>query len=99
MLNAIQQKKLVNVTFRSYEKGEISRLCVPFDIGPSRRYKDGQSRFHFYDLDSPDGRHNLSILPEQIQQISITNNSFEPGDYVTWANINWFVSRNWGQYS
>lgn len=99
MLEAINQRKIVNVTFQANEKGIITRLCVPFDIGPSRRYKDGQKRFHFYDLNSPDGHHNLSILPTQIQRIEITTNSFEPGDYVTWENIKWFVPRDWGQYS
>lgn len=69
MLEAIKQRKLVEVTFNSIEKGAISRLCVPFDIGPSRRYKDGQVRFHFYDLDSPDGQHNLSILPSQFGKL------------------------------
>ena len=24
---------------------------------------------------------------------------FEPGDYVTWENINWYIKRDWGKYS
>lgn len=99
MLEAIHQTRLVNVTFSSNEKGLIKRLCVPYDIGPSRKYRDGQDRYHFYDLNSPDGQHNLSILPAQIQSIEMTSNSFFPGDYVTWANIKWFVPRDWGAYS
>lgn len=98
MIDAIQRKKIVKLIFNSYEKGEIVRMCIPFDIGPSRRYKDGVDRFHFYDLDSPDGEHNLSILPGQIINIDILSEGFEPKDYVKWTP-NWFIKRDWGIYS
>lgn len=62
-VQAINQKKLVLLKFDSNEKGIIIRMCVPYDFGPSRRYKDGLNRYHFYDLDSPSRNHNLSILP------------------------------------
>jgi hypothetical protein len=97
-IESLNSKKIIIVTFDSHEKGVITRTCIPFDFGPSRRYKDGQDRYHFYDLDSPDGSHNLSILPEQIVDISISEESFEPGIYVTWTP-NWFVKRDWGKYS
>jgi len=97
-LEAINHRKKVRVVVDSYEKGRIERVCIPFDFGPSRVYNDGTSRYHFYDLDSPDGPHNLSILPEQLSEIEILNESFEPGDYVTWRP-SWFISRDWGVYS
>jgi len=71
------------------------RKCVPFDYGISRKYKDGEDRFHFYDLDSPDGKHNLSLLPEQIQNVNLLNENFDPADYVKWTP-NWIVDRDWG---
>ena len=80
------------------EKGKIERICIPFDFGPSRRYKDKESRFHFYDLDSPEGNHNLSILPSQIITIEILKESFSPKDYIKWKP-NWFIKRNWGKLS
>lgn len=98
-IQAINQKKLVLLKFDSYEKGIISRMCVPFDFGPSRRYRDGEDRYHFYDLDSPSSNHNLSILPSQILDIKILDGSFEPKDYVTWSPIRWFLKRDWGEYS
>ncbi|WP_373897812.1 hypothetical protein ACER0A_010775 [Haloimpatiens sp. FM7315] len=98
-IQAINQKKLVLLKFDSYEKGIISRTCVPFDFGPSRRYRDGQDRYHFYDLDSPSSNHNLSILPSQILDIKILDESFEPKNYVTWSPIRWFLKRDWGAYS
>ena len=97
-LKAIADKKLVNIVVNTHEKGIIERKCIPYDYGPSRKYKDGLDRYHFYDLDSPEGNHNLSILPDQLVTISLSNTTFNPGDYVTWKP-NWIIKREWGQYS
>lgn len=97
-IEAINKKLIVLLRFDSKDKGEILRKCIPFDFGPSRKYKDGLNRYHFYDLDSPDGKHNLSILPKQIVDISLTHQSFEPENYITWTP-NWYVSRDWGAFS
>ncbi|MBL4932745.1 hypothetical protein [Clostridium paridis] len=98
-VQAVHEKKLILLKFHSNEKGIITRTCVPFDFGPSKIYKDGQNRYHFYDLDSPSNNHNLSILPTQIINIEVLSKSFEPSDFVTWSKINWFLKRDWGKYS
>ncbi|MBS1504537.1 MAG: hypothetical protein JST32_20925 [Bacteroidetes bacterium] len=95
---AINEKRHTRVMVNSYEKGIIERTCIPFDFGPSRRYKDGLDRYHFYDLDSPDGKHNLSILPDQLLNIEFLDIIFDPAEYVTWTP-NWFVTRDWGMHS
>jgi hypothetical protein len=97
-ISAIHSRNHLSVCLNSFEKGQITRVCIPFDFGPSRRYKDGLDRYHFYDLDSPDGKHNLSIVPNQLISINILNKVFDPQDYITWTP-NWFVVRNWGRYS
>ncbi|WP_312561094.1 hypothetical protein [Anaerospora sp.] len=97
-VSCINNQCHAEVTFNSKEKGLIVRNCIPFDYGPSRKYRDGLDRFHFYDLDSPDGKHNLSILPEQLVNIRTLEQIFNPGDYVTWKP-SWFVKRDWGIYS
>lgn len=97
-IKAIQEKRIVTITFDSNEKGPISRKCIPFDFGPSRKFHDNSDRYHFYDLDSPEGKHNLSILEAQLINLVITEDTFEPGDYVRWMP-NWFVQRDWGDYS
>ena len=97
-VNAINNKRLLLITFDSKEKGEIKRTCVPFDFRPSNKYKDGYDRFHFLDLDSPDGKHNLSILPEQIIDIELLNKEFDPSTYIKWTP-NWHIPRGWGIYS
>lgn len=98
LIEAINTKVIVNLTFNTKEKGLIIRQCIPFDFGPSRRFKDGIDRFHFYDIDSPDDNHTLSIVPEQINSLTLTNNSFDPKHYVTWRP-NWIIARDWGSYS
>lgn len=98
-LQAIHTLKIVKVTFNAHDKGVITRKCIPFDFGPSRRnLSPNPDRFHFYDLNSPEGRHTLSILPEQIISIEIIDENFDAAKYVTWKP-NWFVARDWGLYS
>ncbi len=104
-IEAISNKKLIKINFDSHEKGVVSRLCVPFDLGPSRRkLSPNPDRYHMYDLDSPEGEHNLSILPEQLISLEISKDSFDPGKYITWPwppeyTPHWFISRDWGIYS
>jgi hypothetical protein len=100
-LQAIHEKKLIQVKFNSHEKGVIQRVCVPFDFGPwQRNVSPNPDRYHLYDLDSPEGSHNLSVLPGQIISIEHTKQNFDPAQYITWQPpYNWFVPRNWGIYS
>ena len=97
-IEAIDSTKLVSVTVNSKEKGIIKRTCVPFDFGPSRKYKDGLDRYHLLDLDSPDGPHNLSILPDQLIDLEVLGKVFDPADYINWSP-NWHLARDWGKYS
>lgn len=97
-LFAINNKRVVEICVNSKEKGFITRQCIPYDFGPSRRYKDGLDRYHFHDLDSPEGSHTLSILVEQLIDLKILDIAFEPEDYVHWIP-NWIVPRDWGRCS
>ena len=99
-LQAIREKRYLSVDFIANEDNLLrNRKCVPFDYGESRRYKDGKDRFHFLDLNSPNGKHNLSILPQQVKKVEILDEFFEPSEYVTWTPITWIVKRDWGVYS
>ncbi len=97
-LEAIHNKRIVKIKFNSKEKWVIVRYCIPFDFWPSRKFKDSEDRYHFWDLDSPEKKHNLSILPIQLLEIWLTDDSFFPWDYVKWQP-NWFIQREWGKYS
>lgn len=97
-IDAIKTKSIINVTIDTYEKGTVNRSCIPFDYGPSRKFKDGNDRYHFFTLNSPDGNHVLSVLPSQVLSMEITNEKFNPGDYITWEP-KWIYPRDWGEYS
>ncbi len=99
-LQSIQDKKYLSVRFNSNEKGDIERKCVPFDFGPNKKKNssDLSNRYHFWNISSPDGPHNLPLLPSQIISIELLDEQFEPGDYVTWVP-NWTLKRDWGPFS
>jgi hypothetical protein len=97
-IEAIHNKRFVSIIADTYEKGIIERKCIPFDFGPSSRIKDGQNRYHFWDLNSPDGPHNLPLLPVQLLKLKILEEHFDPKDYVYWKP-NWHIQRDWGEYS
>jgi hypothetical protein len=97
-LQAINEKKKVKIKANTDERGLIERICIPFDFGPGRIDNFKTNRYHFYDLNSPDGSHILSILPEKLVDIYMLDEEFEPGDYVKWTP-KWFVKRDWGNYS
>jgi len=96
---AINEKRVVIVKFESKDRGVISRRCIPFDFGPYRRnISPNPEKYHLFDLNSPEGGHNLSLLPSQIISLEILSENFDPADFITWQP-NWFISRNWGAYS
>ncbi|MFK8058463.1 MAG: hypothetical protein AB8B78_00055 [Polaribacter sp.] len=97
-LKSINDKLIINVTFKTI-KGVVSkRRCIPFDFGPSRRFRDRSQRYHFLVLEGPSGRHLLPLLPMQILKIELTERHFNPANYVKWKP-KWFIKRNWGVYS
>ncbi len=68
------------------------------DYGASARARNKNPRYSFWDYDSAEGSHPLSLLPEQIQAIEALREKFDPGDFVTWRTA-WVYPRNWGALS
>jgi len=98
-IQAIYDKKKIRVSFYSKEDKEvIVRICAPMDYGPSRRVTDKSDRFHMWDYESDTEQHTLSLKPEQISDIEVLEETFEPSEFVTWQT-DWIVPRDWGQYS
>ncbi len=95
-VQAICSKKKIKVTFYSKEDKEIIvRICAPMDYGPSKRAKDKSDRFHMWDYES---EHTLGLKPEQIRNIEMLDETFEPSEFVAWQT-DWIIPRDWGQYS
>ena len=97
-MKAINDRLIVNVTFKTGNGVVSKRRCISFDYGPSRRFRDKFQRFHFLVIEGPNGSHPLPLLPTQILKIELTETHFNPANYVSWKP-NWFVKRNWGVYS
>ncbi len=99
-LQAIDSKLKVNITFNSKEKGQITRVCIPFDFGASQKVDaiDKTEKYHLWDLNSPDGPHNLPLNPDQVISIEVLNETFDPAEYVKWQP-KWVYKRDWGMQS
>ena len=96
---AIHSKSKIRVTFFSKEdRHNLSRLCAPMDYGPSRKAADKSDRFHMWDYESDKKNHTLSLLPDQVISIEVLAQPFDPAEFITWQT-DWFVPRDWDQYS
>jgi hypothetical protein len=87
-ISGIDSCQKVVLTFVSKEDGgqHLVRTCAPMDYGPSRRTKNKSDRYHFwdYDSDSPEGRHTLSLLPEQVVAMDLSDELFDPAEFMAW---------------
>lgn len=99
---SLTQKRRVRLVFHSKEDAtDLARTCAPLDYGPSRQAHDKAPRYHFWDYDSDQAPHPLSLLPAQIVLIEGTTDAFDPGEFITW-DMNerpWFTPRDWGTFS
>jgi len=98
-IEAIREKKIVEVTFFA-KKDNLNRIrnCVPFDYAYGKRDKNPIKKYQLYDLDSPNGRHNLALEESQIINLVKLDRNFNPEDYISWEP-NWEIDREWGVYS
>ena len=95
---SVMSYKIKEGLYSKEDKEVIIRICAPMDYGPSRRTIDKSDRFHMWDYESDTEQHTLSLKPEQISNIEVLEETFEPSEFVTWQT-NWIVPRDWGQYS
>jgi hypothetical protein len=98
-LGLATRKKLVVTFFSKEDDHVLVRRCAPMDFGPSRRARDKSNRYHFWDYESDEGPHVLSLLPDQVISMEATAERFDPAEFVTWRPILWFYPRDWGAYS
>jgi hypothetical protein len=95
-LKAIEMKKYVKVTFFSKkDNAVVTKRYVPLDYGPSKNEKVPTDRYHFYNVEDPKGFYTISVLPENVQAIEITEDVFNPTEFIKWTPVVWILPRNW----
>ena len=98
-IQGIHDKKKISLSLFSKEDVAILiRSCAPMDFGPSSRAKVKADRYHLWDYESDTGPHTLSLLPDQIKSMELTDEDFDPVEFVKWTP-NWIIKRDWGQFS
>jgi hypothetical protein len=94
-LDAVQDTKLVELTFDSKEKGVITCTCAPMDYGHMRNSNSPELKYHFYNLKS---NHPMPISAQQIIKMRVLEEKFEPKNIISWQP-DWHIVRDWGIYS
>lgn len=92
---ALDERRMVRLHFYSKKEGGIAvRRCAPLDFGPSDKARDGHDRYHFWNVDSPNGPHVISLLEDQIDALEVLEETFDPKKIVTWVP-RWKMARAW----
>jgi hypothetical protein len=93
---SINDKLIVNLTFRTLKGSIEKRRCVPYYFGPNTRTnsKDKSQRYHFLVLKGPEKSHPLILLPKQVLKIELTEVHFNPMSYIKWKP-KWFAKTLW----
>jgi hypothetical protein len=101
-LQAIQDKRLVTVTFfHVKDDAERTLTCAPLDFGPLRGSKDQRPRYQLWDVEAKRPPFNVTMLPEDLRTLVVSDTPFDPKDIIRWAfkpNA-WSTPRDWGPFS
>lgn len=82
-IGAIQEKKKVCVRFYSKaDSGVLDRVCAPMDYGPGGSVPDGLNRYWLWDYASDTGSHTLGLVPQQIVDLQVLGESFDPAQFA-----------------
>ena len=102
-IEAIKEKKKVSVRFYSKaDSGVIDLVCAPLDYGPGPGPPDGVNRYWFWDYTSNGGSHVLTLLPEQVLDLSVLGLPFDPAGFGApppTCPQTWSIPRDWGTAS
>ena len=94
-LTAIQDKKKVWVKFYSKaDNGVLERACAPMDYGPGGGVQDGLNRYWLWDYASDTGAHALGLLPQQIVDLQVLGEAFDPAQLAAGAKPEPVVPRS-----
>ena len=95
-IEAIKERNKVCVRFYSKaDSGVIDLVCAPMDYGPGAGIPDGVNRYSLWDYTSNNGSHTLSLLPEQVLDLRVLGEVFDPTQ-IDVRPPHWFIERDWG---
>ncbi len=81
-IEAIEEKKKVCLRFYSRaDAGVIDLVCAPMDYAPGPNACDDVNRYWFWDYTSNTGSPTLGLLPEQVLDLRILGQLFDPADF------------------
>lgn len=81
-IEAIKDRKKVSVRFYSKpDSGVLDRVCAPMDYGPGEN-PDGLNRYWLWDYASETGSHTLGLVPQQIVDLQVLGDVFNPSEFV-----------------
>src|SRR5271165_5995147 len=94
-IEAIREKHKVCLRFYSMaDSSVIDLVCAPTDYGPGSALQVGVNRYWFWDYTSNTGSPTLGLLPEQVLDIRILGEVFDPAEFGTlWPT--WAIPRDW----
>jgi len=80
---AIQDKKKVCVRFYSKpDSGVLDLVCAPMEYGLGSSGQDGLNRYWVWDAASVSGPHALGLVPEQIVDLRVLGEDFDPAMFL-----------------
>jgi len=97
---AIQSKQVIEVTFVAKNRQQVTRRCIPLDFAPSERDSRKAFKYHMWSLDSTPKHHIVSLTSEQIIQLKVLEEIFDPKNFISWTRKwGWTIGRDWGELS
>ena len=101
-LQAIEEKKKIRLLFLDNTGRIEAKLLIPLDYNPGLRATDKSDCYYFWDSEVGAGGSPLMLLSNQIKEIYLDTDAFDPADFVDisknekklWRSF--FVKRNWG---
>jgi len=81
-IDAITEKNKVCLRFYSKaDTGVIDLVCAPVSYGPGPNAGEDVNRYWFWDYTSNTGSPTLGLLPEQVLDLRILGQKFDPADF------------------
>ena len=82
-VQAVEDSNKIRVQFYSKaDNGVLDRTCAPLKYGPGGEVQDGLNRYWLWDYASDTGSHALSLLPQQIVDLQVLGEVFDPAQFI-----------------